>query len=227
MRGLARLISSAISKLGEDRAADETEGARAADALSSITSEPVMSVGIRSGVNWMRLVSSPSTMPSVSTSLVLARPGTPIRRPWPPASRVTSVCSITSSWPKITAFRPSRTRRNVSAAALQAPGRVALVQYVDFVHARPLGLGLCLVTVMLHRGVQSGATPEMSLKSSRQPQQLWRHDGRRNLPVRRRGWNHASFWSIYAPACRNRRPTRCRAMTITISLHPGQRVFPR
>ncbi len=36
--------------------------ARAPEALSSITSEPVMSVGIRSGVNWMRLVSSPSTM---------------------------------------------------------------------------------------------------------------------------------------------------------------------
>ena len=27
-------------------------------------------------------------MPSVSTSFVLARPGTPTRRPWPPASRV-------------------------------------------------------------------------------------------------------------------------------------------
>ena len=49
-----------------------------------------MSVGIRSGVNWMRLVSRPSTMARVSTSLVLARPGTPISRPWPPASRVTS-----------------------------------------------------------------------------------------------------------------------------------------
>ena len=34
-----------------------------------------MSAGIRSGVNWMRLVSMPSTMPRVSTSLVLARPG--------------------------------------------------------------------------------------------------------------------------------------------------------
>ena len=46
-----------------------------------------MSAGIRSGVNWMRFQSRPSTMPSVSTSLVLARPGTPISRPWPPASK--------------------------------------------------------------------------------------------------------------------------------------------
>ena len=37
-----------------------------------------MSEGIRSGVNWMRLASRPSTLPSVSTSSVLARPGTPI-----------------------------------------------------------------------------------------------------------------------------------------------------
>ena len=34
-----------------------------------------MSDGIRSGVNWMRRASSPSTVPIVSTSLVLARPG--------------------------------------------------------------------------------------------------------------------------------------------------------
>ncbi len=39
-----------------------------------------MSDGIRSGVNWMRRASSPSAMPIVSTSLVLARPGTPTSR---------------------------------------------------------------------------------------------------------------------------------------------------
>ena len=53
-------------------------------ALSSSTSEPMMSEGIRSGVNWMRLASRPSTLPSVSTSSVLARPGTPISSAWPP-----------------------------------------------------------------------------------------------------------------------------------------------
>ena len=39
-----------------------------------------MSAGIRSGVHWMRRSSSPSTVPSVSTSRVLARPGTPIKQ---------------------------------------------------------------------------------------------------------------------------------------------------
>src|SRR2546426_6535060 len=43
------------------------------DALPICTSLPTMSDGIRSGVNWMRRASSPSTMPMVSTSLVLAR----------------------------------------------------------------------------------------------------------------------------------------------------------
>ena len=47
-------------------------------ATSSSTSQPRMSNGMSSGVNWMRQASSPSTMPMVSTSLVLARPGRPI-----------------------------------------------------------------------------------------------------------------------------------------------------
>jgi hypothetical protein len=41
-------------------------------------------------------------MPSVSTSLVLARPGTPISSAWPPDRIVTRVFSITRSWPKMT-----------------------------------------------------------------------------------------------------------------------------
>jgi hypothetical protein len=47
-------------------------------ATSSSTSQPRMSNGMSSGVNWMRQASSPSTMPMISTSLVLARPGRPI-----------------------------------------------------------------------------------------------------------------------------------------------------
>jgi hypothetical protein len=63
---------------------DEAEGALAVLApVQHFRAEDVD--GIRSGVNWTRLVSSrPSTVPSVSTSLVLARPGTPISRAWPP-----------------------------------------------------------------------------------------------------------------------------------------------
>ena len=52
---------------------------------SSITSVPVMSDGMRSGVNWMRLKFSFSTLASVEIISVLARPGTPTSRQWPAA----------------------------------------------------------------------------------------------------------------------------------------------
>ena len=42
-----------------------------------------MSIGIRSGVNWMRLNFSDIVSASLLTSSVLASPGTPISRPWP------------------------------------------------------------------------------------------------------------------------------------------------
>ena len=71
-------------------------------APSSSTSLPRMSDGMRSGVNWMRRASRPSTMPMVSTSLVLARPGRPISSACPPQSTVMSACSTTRSCPKIT-----------------------------------------------------------------------------------------------------------------------------
>ena len=45
---------------------------------------PVMSAGMRSGVNWMRENSQPSTCASVRTSSVFATPGTPsISACWP------------------------------------------------------------------------------------------------------------------------------------------------
>ena len=47
---------------------------------SWMTSVPVMSVGIRSGVNWMRLNVRSSDWASVLTMSVLASPGTPIEQ---------------------------------------------------------------------------------------------------------------------------------------------------
>ena len=52
---------------------------------SSSTSVPVMSEGMRSGVNWMRPNESASTSDSVWMSSVFARPGTPTNRQWPRA----------------------------------------------------------------------------------------------------------------------------------------------
>ena len=71
-------------------------------------SVPVMSEGIRSGVNWMRLNTRPSVCASVRTSSVLAVPGKPVIRQWPPTNSAIITCSITSSCPTIT-LRTSRT----------------------------------------------------------------------------------------------------------------------
>ncbi len=53
---------------------------RPVETFSSMISVPVMSEGIRSGVNWMRLNLSRSERARLDTSSVLARPGTPTSR---------------------------------------------------------------------------------------------------------------------------------------------------
>src|ERR671927_90840 len=63
---------------------------------------PTRSDGTRSGVNWMRRNVPPSTCARVLTVSVLARPGTPSSRTWPPARRATSRRSSIASWPTIT-----------------------------------------------------------------------------------------------------------------------------
>ena len=64
-----------------------------------MTSVPVTSLGIRSGVNWMRLNDRCSDWASELTSKVLAKPGTPSSNAWPRAKIATSTCSITSILP--------------------------------------------------------------------------------------------------------------------------------
>ena len=61
-------------------------------ASSWMMSVPVMSDGIRSGVNWMRLNFRSTTRASVWMSSVLARPGTPTIRLLPPAKSDSSTC---------------------------------------------------------------------------------------------------------------------------------------
>ena len=56
---------------------------------------PVMSEGIRSGVNWMRLKLRCMMRETVLTSKVFARPGTPTSRQCPRLKRAMSNCSIT------------------------------------------------------------------------------------------------------------------------------------
>ena len=69
---------------------------------SSSTFVPVMSEGIRSGVNWMRLNWMSRIWARVLTISVLARPGTPTSRQWPRVKMAANICSITSAWPMMT-----------------------------------------------------------------------------------------------------------------------------
>ena len=86
--------------LGTEVLEESATGKRSFRFLSgpvSSTSAPRMSAGIRSGVNCTRWATSPSTVPSVSTSRVFASPGAPTSRPWPPQRIEISVRSTTSS----------------------------------------------------------------------------------------------------------------------------------
>ena len=63
---------------------------------------PVMSAGIRSGVNWIRWNRRWKTWAIVRTSRVLASPGAPVIRQWPPAKRLMRSWWVASRWPTIT-----------------------------------------------------------------------------------------------------------------------------
>src|SRR5688500_17451299 len=64
-------------------------------------SVPVMSDGMRSGVNWMRENLRSSACAMVWMRSVFASPGTPTMRQLPPAKSAVSTCSITASCPMI------------------------------------------------------------------------------------------------------------------------------
>ena len=99
--GGVRLISSAritFAKIGPGR----NLNMRWPDCLSSCnTSVPVMSDGIRSGVNWMRLKLRLSASDRARIINVFAKPGTPTSRQCPLAKTAIRSCSITSVCPTI------------------------------------------------------------------------------------------------------------------------------
>ena len=75
--GGVRLISSASRTLAKIGPGTNVQVRCPVAGSSSMMSVPVMSDGIRSGVNWMRLNSRPSAWASVRTSSVFAVPGKP------------------------------------------------------------------------------------------------------------------------------------------------------
>jgi hypothetical protein len=79
-------------------------------------SVPVISAGIKSGVNWIRLNDRLSVRESVLMSSVFARPGTPSSMQCPRLNKLMSNCSTTASWPTITWASCSRMRSTADAS---------------------------------------------------------------------------------------------------------------
>ena len=135
--GGVRLISSAritLAKIGPLR----NLNSRAPVSLSSwITSVPVMSEGIRSGVNWMRLNCNDKASARVRIISVLASPGTPTSRQCPRANMAISSSSMTCCWPTIT--RPN-------CSVMRPVGLVQLLDGLDVVFLQH-GLKLRALTV--------------------------------------------------------------------------------
>src|SRR6185295_668333 len=124
--GGVRLISSARTMLPKMGPGTNTILRWPVAGSSCTRSVPVMSLGIRSGVNWMRENLRSSTLAIVRMRSVFARPGTPTIRLLPPTKSDRSTWSTTASWPTICflssatmRFRPSRSRsaRATSSAA--------------------------------------------------------------------------------------------------------------
>src|ERR1041385_2016257 len=121
--GGVRLISSASTTLAKIGPGMNTSLRWPLAGSSWMTSVPVTSDGMRSGVNWIREKRRSSARAREWISRVLARPGTPMSRQFPPASSATRVCSITASCPTMV-LRSSATtrwraapRRSASAAS--------------------------------------------------------------------------------------------------------------
>ena len=95
--------------------------AKGTPALSS-TLVPVMSDGIRSGVNWIRLKLTSRILAIELTIKVLASPGTPTKSTWPRVKIAAKISSTTSRWPMMTLFSSltitSREWRNSSRSCV-------------------------------------------------------------------------------------------------------------
>ena len=116
--GGVRLISSAIRMFVNTGPRTNLMNRCPLEVSSSRISVPLMSEGIRSGVNWIRLKSRSSTPAREAMRMVLAVPGGPWIMQCPPASTAASTCSMASSSPTMI-FRSSAT----------IPCRAALIRF--------------------------------------------------------------------------------------------------
>ena len=100
--GGVRLISSARMTLANSGPFKNLNSRAPVSGFWKMTSVPVMSEGIRSEVNWIRLKFMFKVCAKVEMSSVLARPGTPTSSAWLRVTMAINNWSITSCWPTIT-----------------------------------------------------------------------------------------------------------------------------
>ena len=124
--GGVRLISSANRMLVNTGPFTKRNTRSPLEGYCWITSVPVMSAGMRSGVNWMRLKWRSMARLMVWTMSVLASPGTPTMRQWPRAKMAVSRSSMICSWPMITRPIWARSVARKCLAELLEGGRVEL-----------------------------------------------------------------------------------------------------
>ena len=124
--GGVRLISSASTMLAKIGPFWKMNARSPVAGSCPITVVPVMSDGIRSGVNWIRRKSSESSWAIVSISSVLARPGTPTSSVCPCASTAQSRFSIGSSRP--TMALPSSLRSALKRSPARSTIRISSLE---------------------------------------------------------------------------------------------------
>src|SRR5262245_26546946 len=98
----------------------------------------MMSDGIRSGVNWMRLNLRSTACASVLISSVFARPGTPRSRQWPPATNTVRISRTTACWPMMA--RPSSSRRRDARRCASSNESIGAIVSAEGRGAAPDGL---------------------------------------------------------------------------------------
>src|SRR5262245_58430976 len=136
--GGVRLISSARIRFAKTGPGMNRVVRRPVARSSSMTSVPMMSEGIRSGVNWMRLNLRWTACASVLISSVFARPGTPRSRQWPPATNTVRMSWTTACWPMMA--RPSSSRRRDARRCASSNESIGAIVSVEGRGAAPDGL---------------------------------------------------------------------------------------
>src|SRR5947207_5859040 len=96
---------------------------------------PVMSLGTRSGVHWMRRKVRSSDRATARARVVFPTPGTSSSRTWPSTRRAPSSCSVTSRFPTTTAPTCS-TRRSAAPRTVRLTRELCGLQFRDGGSAR-------------------------------------------------------------------------------------------